>query len=132
MIRILFIMKVLSTLFVFLLFSCCSLHRLLNDDALVERQYRTSDKTILNYEDASRKYLIKILNTHYRLHVEIEKPYVIKSVLKSIDDIYKISGIEGVTIFLAEIDASGKIISYDRRSYRPPTSMPRLGSMTSP
>ena len=100
-------------IFIILIFhNSCTVYRYFTQDQLIDRSFRTSNNTMLNYEDASRKYTIDSINDHYRLHVEIEKPYVISSVNYDVQRIYRISDIEGTAIFRAKLNKKGRIISY--------------------
>ncbi|MDY6969521.1 MAG: energy transducer TonB [Spirochaetota bacterium] len=90
----------------------CSLYRKISPQELIDPIYRTSDRTILNYEDASRKYTVDNINAHFQIHIEIDKPFIIESAKCEVDDIYKICDIEGIVIYSADIDKTGKIISY--------------------
>ena len=82
------------------------------DDSLVEPEYRTADSSILNYEDASMKFTDESISSHFKIRIEIDKPYVIRSVEYEPDKIYGISGISGVTVFKVDLESSGSIVSY--------------------
>ncbi len=100
--------KIITTIILFALFiQCKSL-----DNNLIDPEYKTSGSTILNYEDASKKYTIDSIDAHFRIYIDIEKPYIIKSVKYGLDEIYYTSGIEGSAIFRVKINRSGKIVDY--------------------
>ncbi len=100
--------KILSTILLFTFFIQCKAL----DNNLIDPEYKTSSSTILNYEDASNKYTIDSIGAHFKIRIDIEKPYIINSVKHELDKIYYTSGIEGSTIFSVKIDRSGKIVDY--------------------
>ena len=93
---------------VFLLFLNCAV----NKQRVEDKSYLLSDeKTILNYNKASRSYKMEIIKSHYRINIEIEEPFIIIKPVIVVDHIYRISHIQGTTVFLAQIDKKGNINS---------------------
>ncbi len=67
---------------------------------------------VLNYENRVQKYKTSNIESHLKIYIEIEKPYIISTPsLKEMDRIYSISEIEGTTVFRIEISSQGEILS---------------------
>lgn len=79
---------------------------------VIKREYRTSGKSLLNYEDAAAQFTIDNIRSHFLVHIEIEKPYIMKSAQYNVDKIYRISGIEGTAIYRVSLSSTGKVLSY--------------------
>ncbi len=71
-----------------------------------------STTMLLNYENRVRNYDYSVLDSHIRIYIEIEEPYVISvPPLKDIDKIYSIAPIEGDVVYRVELSDKGKILS---------------------
>jgi hypothetical protein len=71
-----------------------------------------SGTLILNYENRLQKYKRSNIDSHLKIYIEIEKPYIITNPsLKEMDRIYSIAALEGTSVFRAEINERGEIIS---------------------
>lgn len=71
-----------------------------------------SGTLILNYENRLQKYKRSNIDSHLKIYIEIEKPYIITNPsLKEMDRIYSIAALEGTSVFRAEINGRGEIIS---------------------
>lgn len=71
-----------------------------------------SGTLILNYENRVREYDAPVIDSHMRIYLEIEKPYIITvPQLKDMDKIYSIAGIEGTVVFRTEIGDKGEVLS---------------------
>ncbi len=97
----------------------CSAYRIESQERLIDSVSRTRHKSVLNYEDTTRKNTLYNIYTHFDLQVEIEKPYMIAAPLPPLDetegemlDIYRITDISGTSVFLAELDGKGTVTSY--------------------
>lgn len=67
---------------------------------------------ILNYENRVRKYDRPNLDTHLKIYIEIEEPYIISIPdLKVMKKIYSIAAIEGTAVFRIEFSDKGTILS---------------------
>ncbi len=77
---------------------------------IIDSRHRTSEKTMLNYEDATRKYTIESIDDHFNIHIEIENPqYKIKLEKFKLTNIYKIANIEGMAIYSINLNKKGEI-----------------------
>ena len=81
---------------------------------VVERKFKTSGRSILNYEDAAKKFTIDVKRSHFLIHIEIEKPCIIKSARYDVNKIYRVSGIEGTAVYRVSLSSNGKILSYEQ------------------
>ncbi len=71
-----------------------------------------SNTLLLNYENRAKEYDQSNIDSHMRIYIEIEKPYIINPLqLKELKKIYSLSGIEGIAVFRMEIDNNGTIVS---------------------
>ncbi len=67
---------------------------------------------ILNYENSIKKFHQSNIDTHMKIYIEIEKPYILSiPPAKDPDKIYSIAEIEGTTVFRLEISEKGIITS---------------------
>jgi len=70
---------------------------------------------ILNYENRTVQYSKSNIESHLKIYIEIEKPYILSiPSLNAMDKIYSIADIEGTTVFRAVISSSGKILSSEK------------------
>jgi hypothetical protein len=70
---------------------------------------------VLNYENRVQKYKTSNIESHLKIYIEIEKPYIISAPsLKEINRIYSIAEIEGTTVFRIAISSTGKILSSEK------------------
>lgn len=73
-----------------------------------------SGTLILNYENRVRKYDESITDSHMRIYIEIEKPYIISiPSLKEMNKIYSIP-IEGAVVYRIEISDRGSVLSSEK------------------
>lgn len=82
-----------------------------DNNKIIKKKYRTTENSILNYEDTARQLTVESINEHFLLNIEIEAPYVIKTTKIKLDDIYSVSNIGGISIFEVSINKNGKILS---------------------
>jgi len=82
------------------------------NDEIIDNRHRTTEKTVLNYEDATRQYTLENAKTHFKLHIEIEEPFIIKAITSLPPEIHRFSGINGTSIYLADINRKGRIKSF--------------------
>lgn len=74
-----------------------------------------SDALILNYENRVRNYDDSITDSHMRIYIEIEKPYIIiVPPLKDMNKVYSIAPIEGAVVYLVKISDEGTILSSEK------------------
>ncbi|MCP4133927.1 MAG: hypothetical protein GY754_23355 [bacterium] len=74
---------------------------------------KKSEESVLNYEEKAGKSTIISIDTHYRIHIQTEKPYIITPPApEDLPRIYKVSGLKGTAVFLADVDTEGSIRSY--------------------
>ena len=67
---------------------------------------------ILNYENRAVTLEEPIADSHMRIYLEIEKPYIISiPAPDAMDKIYSVAGIEGTTVYRLEIDEQGTILN---------------------
>lgn len=70
---------------------------------------------VLNYENRVQKYKTSNIESHLKIYIEIEKPYIISTPsLKEMDRIYSIAEIEGTTVFRIAISSTGEILSSEK------------------
>jgi len=73
-----------------------------------------SGTLILNYENRVRNYDESIIDSHMRIYIEIEKPYIVSIPrLKDMDKIYSIP-IEGAVVYRVQISNKGSILSSEK------------------
>ncbi|MCP4132851.1 MAG: hypothetical protein GY754_17935 [bacterium] len=106
-------MKKIIVLIITLSLTGCASKKIGSSEELVKRKFRTSENTILNYEDAAGQYTIDNKKAHFRIHIEIEKPYIIKSANYDVDTIYRVARLEGVAIYRANVGTKGTVKSYE-------------------
>lgn len=68
-----------------------------------------TEKSVLNYEDSAENQWAENLLDHFLIHIEIEKPYVLKHAAVAVDDIYRLCGIEGTAVYSALVDPTGAV-----------------------
>lgn len=81
--------------------------------AIIKDNVFVESKTGLNYSKTSYNSMNAVIDYHYRINMEIEKPYIISyTPLTDLPPVYGYSGIEGVSVLKVKINNKGKIISY--------------------
>ncbi len=66
-----------------------------------------------NYEDNADWMQYTIQEDHFMIYIEVEKPYLIESINNfKVDSIYRVSHIEGNSIYLADVKPNGTIKSF--------------------
>ncbi len=70
---------------------------------------------ILNYENRAEQYSRSNIESHLKIYIEIEKPFILTiPPLNTMDKIYSTADIEGTTVFRVTISSSGKILSSEK------------------
>lgn len=89
---------------ILIIFSCSS-----------ENKFLLDKSSILNYEDNAKNIHEFNIDTHFFVRVDIDsntKPRIIKKIgLEDIEKIYRISNLQGMTLFYAHIDKNGNVQS---------------------
>ena len=83
-----------------------------SDGQIVEEENRTTEKSILNYENTAKQLNEEVLRERYNIHIEVEEPYIVKFTKSRLPSIYRISNIQGVAIVKAKLDTQGNIVNH--------------------
>ncbi len=76
----------------------------------------TPDNIVLNYENRVQQYDESIVDSHMRIYIEIEGPWIVSvPLLKHPAGIYSVAPIEGTAVYLVRISEKGKILSYEKK-----------------
>ncbi len=107
-------MKKIFYIIIIMVFTGCA-STLYESNNLPDKIGGDPNTMVLNYENRVKLYDDSNIDSHLKIYLEIEKPYIISvPEIKLPEKIYSIAGIEGTAVYRLNISEDGTIISSDQ------------------